>query len=209
MEFRVSVPSGPLRLAGTLHRPRRSGRLPGVVLSHGLESWRGSGKLVSLARALEDGFWVLRFDQRGCGESPGDPRDLAGRLDDLRAALRFLRRLGARPVGLAGSSFGGYISVRVAAEERAGALATFACPYRMAALPDLGEPSARLPCPALFIHGTRDSVVPPDHSRRLRERAAGRSDLRMVEGADHRFSGLFHQRRAVALAAEWLRSHLL
>lgn len=230
MERRVSIPSGPLRLSGILHYPEPprtqprfaseregSGRfsaarsLPGVVCAHGLESGKESRKFVEMARALEGKMAVLRFDQRGCGESPGEAKDWEGRLSDLRAAVAFLRGqefVKVGPVGLVGSSFGGYISLRVAAEGEARALVCLASAARMPGMADGREAAARVKCPALFIHGTEDDVVPPGRSRELWERVPGTKDLQMLSGADHRFSEETHRKRVVALAAEWMRTHL-
>ena len=45
-------------------------------------------------------------------------------------------------------------------------------------------PSLRVP--ALFVHGTRDDVVPPAHAQRLHAMApAGSAELVLVEGAGH------------------------
>ncbi len=209
MERRVSIPSGPLRLAGILHLPRRPG--PGVVCAHGLESGKESAKIAELARALEGRMAVLRFDQRGCGESQGDPKEWEGRLGDLRAAVTFLRTqefVKVGPVGLVGSSFGAYISLRVASEGGIGALACLAAPAKMPGMADGREAAARLRCPALFIHGSEDRAVPPQHSRELWRKVPGTKELQVLSGADHRFSEEGHRRRAVELAAEWMRAHL-
>lgn len=226
MERRVSIPSGPLRLAGVLHVPPGPGPTPGVVCAHGLESAKESTKFTDIARALEGEMAVLRFDQRGCGESPGDAKDWEGRLGDLRAAVEFLRRQESVKVGLVGSSFGAYISLRVAAltaeggkaegarprfptaEGSIGALVCLASPVKMPNMADGREAAARLECPALFIHGTRDSVVPPERSRQLWERVPAVKELQLIEGADHRFSEEAHRRRVVELTAEWLKGNL-
>ena len=81
----------------------------GVVLAHGgrftKESWRPQAQ--SLARA---GFWVLAFDFRGFGKSPG-PGDsdmfTAPMHLDVLAAVRYLRNNGAKTVAVMGGSFGG------------------------------------------------------------------------------------------------------
>lgn len=212
MERPVSIPSGPLRLAGILHLPPDlSGPVPGVVCAHGLESGKESVKFAEIARALEGEMAILRFDQRGCGESPGDPNDWEGRLGDLRAAVEFLRSqefVSGSPVGFVGSSFGAYISLRVAADGGAGALVCLAAPAKMRGMADGREAASRLKCPALFIHGTRDTVVPPERSHELRDRVPGAKDLQLIEGADHRFSDPVHRKRAVALVVEWLRGRL-
>lgn len=229
MERRVLIPSGASRLAGILHHPPGAGPFPGVVCAHGLESGKESRKFVEIARALEGEMAVLRFDQRGCGESPGDPDDWEGRLGDLRAAVVFLRGqefVKVGPVGLVGSSFGAYASLRVAAlaagggkaegtrprapllEGGIGALVCLASPAKMRGMADGREAASRLKCPALFVHGTRDTVVPPVRSRELWERVPGAKGLQMLSGADHRFSEEDHRRRAVGLSVEWLRTHV-
>lgn len=43
-------------------------------------------------------------------------------------------------------------------------------------------------CPMLITHGTADSVVPCRDAGEIAARAAGRAEVRLYEGADHRFS---------------------
>lgn len=81
----------------------------GVVLAHGgqftKESWQPQAQ--SLARA---GFRVLAFDFRGFGKSrgPGDTdMDTAPMYLDVLAAVRYLRKNGAKTVSVMGGSFGG------------------------------------------------------------------------------------------------------
>jgi pimeloyl-ACP methyl ester carboxylesterase len=81
----------------------------GVVLAHGGQFTRGSWKpqAEQLARA---GFHVLAFDFRGFGQShgPGDSDlDTAPMHLDVLAAVRFLRKAGAKKVAVVGASFGG------------------------------------------------------------------------------------------------------
>jgi pimeloyl-ACP methyl ester carboxylesterase len=81
----------------------------GVVLAHGgrfnKESWEKQ------ARTLESaGFRVLALDFRGYGKSRGpgdsDPMDAPLHLDVL-AAVRYLRKTGAKSVSVVGGSMGG------------------------------------------------------------------------------------------------------
>jgi len=81
----------------------------GVVLAHGgrftKESWQPQAQ--QLARA---GFHVLAFDFRGFGQShgPGDSdMDTAPMWFDVLAAVRYLRKNGAKTVAIVGGSFGG------------------------------------------------------------------------------------------------------
>jgi len=81
----------------------------GLVLGHGgqftKESWKPQAE--QFARA---GFHVLAFDFRGFGPShgPGDfDLDTAPMHLDVLAAVRFLRKEGAKKVAVIGASFGG------------------------------------------------------------------------------------------------------
>ncbi|MGH2725997.1 MAG: alpha/beta fold hydrolase, partial [Actinomycetota bacterium] len=81
-----------LKLVGDL---RRGGRF-GVVVCHGFTGDRHEdGRFDRLAEALNaDGFTVLAFDFAGSGESDDVPLTVAGEVEDLKAALRFVREQG-------------------------------------------------------------------------------------------------------------------
>jgi pimeloyl-ACP methyl ester carboxylesterase len=81
----------------------------GVVLAHGgqfrKESWHDQAKVLSA-----HGFRVLAFDFRGFGRSHGPGQadfDTAPFDKDVIAAVRYLKRLGAKSVSVVGGSFGG------------------------------------------------------------------------------------------------------
>ena len=81
----------------------------GTVLAHGgrftKESWQPQAQ--QLARA---GFHVLAFDFRGFGQShgPGDSDMFTAPMWlDVLAAVRYLRKNGAKTVAIVGGSFGG------------------------------------------------------------------------------------------------------
>lgn len=57
------------------------------------------------------------------------------------------------------------------------------------------------PRPLLLLQGRDDDVVAPADARALAERAGGRAELRLLDGADHR---LRHDPRAVALLIGWM-----
>ncbi len=77
----------------------------GVVLAHGgrftKESWEPQAQ-----ELVKAGFRVLAFDFRGFGQSPPQPNDAPPHLDVL-AAVRYLRKTGAKHVSVIGGSFGG------------------------------------------------------------------------------------------------------
>jgi pimeloyl-ACP methyl ester carboxylesterase len=81
----------------------------GVVLAHGgrflKESWAPQAQTL-----VKAGFRVLAFDFRGFGSSmgPGDSHPLAAPLsNDVLAAVRHLRKMGATTVAVVGGSMGG------------------------------------------------------------------------------------------------------
>jgi len=87
-----------------------------IVLAHGgrfnKESWSTQSKALADA-----GFRVVAIDFRGRGRSKGGPGS-ASRNDgaefDVLAAVRYLRRTGAKSVSVVGASFGGWAAGRAA-----------------------------------------------------------------------------------------------
>ncbi len=127
-EVRFSNAEAGVELAGTLTLPRGQGPFPAVVTISGSgpqdrdEALLGHRPFAVLADYLtRRGIAVLRFDDRGVGESTGDfatatSLDFAG---DVRAGLAYLRErpeIAPERTGLIGHSEGGLIAPMVAAE---------------------------------------------------------------------------------------------
>lgn len=174
----------------------------GVVVLHGAGSAKESH--VDFARlCAASGLATVLFDQRGHGESDGP---LDGRMAaDVRTIASVLP---AGPVGLRGSSMGGYVALAAAADIPAAAVVAI-CPAPADGLArgiergafdvvtdvaaavafldahPAGDLAAGLPCPLLLLHAEGDEVVPVAHSRALHERAPA-SELVAVPGGDHR-----------------------
>lgn len=113
-----------LRLVGDLW----PGGKAAVVLCHGFTGDRHEdGRFDTLARALNDeAFTVLAFDFGGSGESDDVPITVAGEVDDLGAALAFIRDGGAEQVAVLGLSLGAEVAARVAAADQIDALVFWA-----------------------------------------------------------------------------------
>lgn len=91
----------------------------GVVLAHGgrfnKESWEKQARVLAKA-----GFRVLAIDFRGRGQSRGgaqaQSRDDGAHFDVL-AAVRYLRKTGAKTVSVVGASFGGGAAAEASIEQ--------------------------------------------------------------------------------------------
>jgi pimeloyl-ACP methyl ester carboxylesterase len=119
-----------------------------VVLAHGgqfnKESWKKQADALVAAK-----FRVLALDFRGYGKSRGpgdsDPMD-APLYQDVLAAVRYLRKAGAKSVSVVGASMGGWA---------AGDASIASQPGEIDRLVFLGSapsgPANKLKCPSLFI----------------------------------------------------------
>ncbi|MFC7242170.1 alpha/beta fold hydrolase [Catellatospora aurea] len=89
---------------------RRTGSGPPLVLCHG-----GPGLwdyFDAPAALFDDGFTVVRWDQRGCGRSPSPgPYTIEQSVADLHAVVR---STGPAPVAVLGHSWGGLLALRYA-----------------------------------------------------------------------------------------------
>lgn len=154
------------------------------------------------------GTSVLIFDYPGYGRSPGRPNEKNCYASGL-AAYRWLREQGlaAERIVLFGESLGGGVAVELAIAQPHAALVLMAT---FTSIPDLAQEMfpfvpARWLCrtrfdnlsklrhytgPLLLIHGENDTLVPPDHSRRLFEACPSKNKkLILVPGHDHNSVG--------------------
>jgi pimeloyl-ACP methyl ester carboxylesterase len=199
-------------LAWTMFEPRDGGAggtpSGGVVVLHGAGSRKESHH--DYARVCASlGLAALCFDARGHGESEGALG--AGALADVATMAGVVREaLGGDgvPVGLRGSSMGGYLALVAAREARAAAVVAI-CPAPAAGLRrglddgrfdfraddaglrevladhDAVAAAAGLDVPLMLLHARGDEQVPVEHSREI---AAAAPDCRFVEvpGGHHR-----------------------
>jgi fermentation-respiration switch protein FrsA (DUF1100 family) len=175
---------------------------PTVIVFNGNAGHRGYR--APLAAALQrHGLNVLLTDYRGYGGNPGEPTE-EGLAADARAARAFVRTRSdvdhARVVYF-GESLGAAVALRLAVEDPPSAL-VLRSPFASMALigqhhypvlpvrlllrdrfPSIDR-AAQLRSSVLVIAGTRDSIIPIEHSRRLYD--AILAPKRFVElAADH------------------------
>lgn len=188
-----------------------SGRRPTILHVHGnAGSLRGH---IYFTEYLPDaGFNVLIFDYRGYGESEGSGLNRRALIADTDAALDYLLTradVDRDRIGMYGQSLGGAIGLNVMArrtEIRAAVIESAFTSWRdMAAdalrlgpvgrilafwlIRDHDRPidaMGKIDRPILLVHGDRDSIVPVEHSRRLRAASRGGSaTLVEYRGGDH------------------------
>jgi alpha/beta superfamily hydrolase len=129
-----------INLAGTLTLPKKEGQYPVVVLLSGSGPQDrnsfilGHKPFLLLAHELtQSGVGVLRFDERGVGESEGRFQDaeLSNFIGDVTSALDFLKsrqEVDKEKIGLLGHSIGGIIAPQVAIQEDIAFLLLLAAP---------------------------------------------------------------------------------
>jgi uncharacterized protein len=106
------------RLVGILHHPQSGNARGAVILCHGMESSKESGKLVFLGQALaQRDMLALRFDFACVGESSGKFENItySGEVEDLETAVTFIRARHEGKIAILGSSMGGTVALLFAA----------------------------------------------------------------------------------------------
>jgi alpha/beta superfamily hydrolase len=141
-----------------------------------------------VARTLHDlGLPVLRFNFRGAGLSEGAYDEGRGEQDDVRVALDWLAaRFPAKPILLAGFSFGALVGLGVGAkDERVQGLVGLGLPVKRA------EPEFLRDCskPKLFLHGSNDQFSDVNEIRAFVATIPEPKQLVIVPGVDHFFTG--------------------
>jgi alpha-beta hydrolase superfamily lysophospholipase len=120
MEERVTFPSAGHELVGVLHRPddlRVGEKRAAIVVLHGFGgTMEGPGGRNPAPFFCEMGYVVLRFDFRGCGQSPGERGRIIclEEVEDAHNALSFLAdrsEVERAQIALMGESFGAAVAV--------------------------------------------------------------------------------------------------
>ncbi len=154
------------------------------------------------------GFPVLRFNFRGTGASQGVHDNGAGEVDDVRAALEFLKREFHLPIVFAGFSFGAATGLRAACPDPdVEAVVSIGTPkqadnrvYNYDFLRQCGKPK-------LFISGDQDQFATPEELNELVESVSPPKTLVLIPGGDHFFAGHLEEYRQAIEA--WVRQTIL
>ncbi len=163
-----------------------------------------SHRLDNIKRLLEVGLGVYIFDYRGYGLSEGSPGERGFYLDAEAAfawAGEKARAEGQRMV-VFGRSLGGAAAVDLAGRDGCAGVILESAFTNLGAMARAHYPLPLLPgwlagrfdslsrignlrCPALFIHGDRDEVVPYELGRALYEAAPQPKEFYTLAGAGH------------------------
>ncbi|MFH1135870.1 MAG: alpha/beta hydrolase [Pseudomonadota bacterium] len=182
--------------------PRATAKNKVVLHLHGNAQNMSAHVAASYFLALE-GFHLITFDYRGYGLSQGRPT-LRGIIDDGRTVVNHLLAnppLPGAPLGLFGQSMGAFTAAHLlpffpgldGAVLEAG-LISFrdlfleAYPQAEVAIPEglsTLSPLSQGRVPKLFIHGTKDQIVPLSHSERMFQAAAPPKRLLIIPGLGH------------------------
>jgi alpha/beta superfamily hydrolase len=166
------------------------GNLVGLVCHpHPLFGGTMHNKVVyQAAKALHrKGMPVLRFNFRGVGLSEGEHNRGRGEQDDVRTALDYLaKEFPARPILLAGFSFGSWVGLRVVCEDpRVTSLIGLGIPVNKSDLSYLASCAK----PRLFIQGENDEFGPRVNVEEFVATLPEPKRLVVVPGVDHFFTG--------------------
>jgi alpha/beta superfamily hydrolase len=194
---------GPVgRLEALLEEPEDRSPQLAAVLCHPHPLFGGTmhNKVVyRLARGLRAaGAVVLRFNFRGVGASYGEYGEMAGEIEDARAALGWLReRYPELPFALAGFSFGARATSELGCAI-AGAQFLLAAGFstRLGSTSYLDTCSVR----KIFIQSTHDQFAPREEFERVYAGFAEPKRVVWIEAADHFFAGALEQVEAAASA---------
>lgn len=119
-----------IQFAGTLTLPKKEGKFPAVILISGSGQQNRDSEILGHKSFLvlsdyltRNGIAVLRYDDRGVGQSKGDPSlsTSADFANDAAAAIDYLKtrmEINTKEIGVIGHSEGGMIAPMLAAKDK-------------------------------------------------------------------------------------------
>jgi len=173
----INTTRGPIPM---IFHPAAAPNRAALCVSGAIGGVDGPSKLYPrLGRELPSaGIAIARIDYRA-------PNEFGECMLDALAGLSFLRAIQYGRAALIGHSFGGAVAIN------AGTLAPIittvvALSSQLAGAHVVAELAPR---PLLLVHGTADTILPHESSEAIYERAREPKTLRLLAGADHRFTG--------------------
>ena len=137
------------------------------------------------------GLPVLRFNFRGTGLSEGVHDEGRGEVDDVRAALTWLKAEFGKPVLLAGFSFGANVAMRAGCgNPRVAGLVGLGLPVRAAGRDYTYNFLTGCTQPKCFVSGSQDQFCPPEILDQILRTASLPWNSFTIPGAEHFFQGV-------------------
>lgn len=172
-----------------------------VCHPHPLHGGTMANKVVHIvADALNKiGVTTLRFNFRGVGHSAGRYDNGNGEVDDLLAAVEWLKeRYPDSPLWLAGFSFGSFVAF--SAHQQAGAQRLLLIAPPVGRFPF--DPDQCVDIPWMVIQGGKDDVVSPAEVSQWVHRCHNKPHYEWMADADHFFHGKINRVRETVMD-EW------
>ena len=176
-----------LKLSGALLAPDEELR-DIVIFAHGTGSSKSSTRNRGIAEGLlAHGIASFLFDFTGHGESDGimEQSTQDQQFDDLISALDFVSSqpyVQTRFIGINGSSTGGTVAIRAAAEDERIQVMVLRVPRNY----DILQFVPLVNAPTLILQGSEDDIVLPE-AKEIYETLICPKKLHIVEGAGHLF----------------------
>jgi uncharacterized protein len=189
------IPSAGGQLEALLTEPQIFPGEWGCVLCHPHPQFGGTMHTKAIfrsARALQSlGMVTLQFNYRGVGQSTGAFDEGRGEMDDVRAAIDFLRgRYPDAKLSLLGFSFGAWVGLQVGVEDkRIVQLLGLGIPFSISTFSFL-KASVK---PKLIVQGSHDEFGSRDAIETWYKTLLEPKRLVLVEGANHLFNGKIHE----------------
>ncbi len=203
--------AGDVKLEGRLAQASADSSRPLAVICHPHPVYGGTmdnNVVMAIANTLQEtGHSTLRFNFRGTGRSEGHYDGGKGEIEDVRAAIRFIRdRLGCEsPIVLAGYSFGSWVCANALEGDKTVSHIVMVAPptsmFDFSALSDDEEERVRH-----FIVGDRDQFCDRDILKELYDGLSEPKTFRVVPGADHFFFA--HERGLAEAVKEAIADHV-
>ena len=224
MPLSFYVKSSDEYLEATLWLPTSKGGA-GVVFCHG---WGGGAQYDDLLEALaHNGYFAMRFQQRGYGHSTGRSH-LSLWVEDMAACASVLATT-TNKIWAAGQSTGGSMSLIAAATRTCFGGAVSLAPFcslerilrdnvdarsileaRFGPLQEKHHQAADtlkltrgMTKPALVIHGTDDKTVPMRHGKELAKAIGAAAEFVSIDGGEHHLRNV-DRRGLIARIVAWL-----
>ncbi len=162
--------------------------------------------VMALAAAYRKAGWsVLRFNFRGTGRSQGEYSGGRGEVEDVQAAVSFMREQAGGSIHLAGYSFGAWVNSLWAVRHRDHSipLVMVSPPVNFLSFDEVNH----LPGLRLVVAGGLDEIAPADRILEMVPHWNPSADLMIMEEADHFYGGFWQSMTDIVV--QWLREAIL